>query len=86
MIIAVDGVDRLLSDLGIPDASPRMTIPSQLVLRAMLEDPTREMDGAEIGAAAGLPSATAILASRCCCSEKSASFIFITSSTPHRSW
>lgn len=37
---------------------PRMTIPSQLVLRALLDDPTREMYGAEIGAAAGLPSGT----------------------------
>ena len=35
-----------------------MTIPSQLVLRALLADPTREMYGAEIGAAAGLPSGT----------------------------
>ena len=40
------------------DASPRMTIPSQLVLRALLEDPTREMYGAEIGGMAGLPSGT----------------------------
>ena len=40
------------------NANPRMTIPSQLVLRALLEDPTREMYGAEIGAAAGLPSGT----------------------------
>ena len=39
-------------------ASPRMTIPSQLVLRALLADPTREMYGAELGAAAGLPSGT----------------------------
>ncbi len=38
--------------------NPRMTIPSQLVLRALLEDPTREMYGAEIGAEAGLPSGT----------------------------
>lgn len=40
------------------NASPRMTIPSQLVLQALLEDPTREMYGAEIGAEAGLPSGT----------------------------
>ena len=39
-------------------ANPRMTIPSQLVLQALLQDPTREMYGAEIGAAAGLPSGT----------------------------
>lgn len=39
-------------------AGPRMTIPSQLVLQALLEDPTREMYGAEIGGAAGLPSGT----------------------------
>jgi len=35
-----------------------MTIPTQLVLRALLEDPTRELYGIEIGAAAGLPSGT----------------------------
>ena len=35
-----------------------MTIPTQLVLRALLEDPTRELYGVEIGAAAGLPSGT----------------------------
>src|SRR5829696_9446045 len=40
------------------NTNPRMTIPSQLVLQALLEDPTREMYGAEIGAAAGLPSGT----------------------------
>jgi PadR family transcriptional regulator, regulatory protein PadR len=39
-------------------AEPRMTIPTQLVLRALLEDPTRELYGVEIGAAAGLPSGT----------------------------
>jgi PadR family transcriptional regulator PadR len=37
---------------------PRMTIPTQLVLRALLEDPARELYGVEIGAAAGLPSGT----------------------------
>ena len=41
-----------------PNANPRTTIPSQLVLRALLEDPTREMYGAEIGTEAGLPSGT----------------------------
>ena len=40
------------------NANPRMTIPSQLVLQALLADPTREMYGAEIGAEAGLPSGT----------------------------
>jgi PadR family transcriptional regulator, regulatory protein PadR len=40
------------------DTGPRMTIPTQLVLRALLEDPAREMYGVEIGAAAGLPSGT----------------------------
>ena len=35
-----------------------MTIPTQLVLRALLDDPTRELYGVEIGAAAGLPSGT----------------------------
>jgi PadR family transcriptional regulator PadR len=39
-------------------AGPRMTLPTQLVLRALLEDPTRELYGVEIGAAAGLPSGT----------------------------
>ena len=37
---------------------PRMTIPTQLVLRALLADPTREMYGLQICAAAGLPSGT----------------------------
>jgi len=35
-----------------------MTIPTQLVLRALLEDPQRELYGVEVGAAAGLPSGT----------------------------
>jgi DNA-binding PadR family transcriptional regulator len=35
-----------------------MTIPTQLVLRALLEQPTREMYGLQICAAAGLPSGT----------------------------
>ena len=35
-----------------------MTLPSQLVLEALLEDPGRELYGVEIGAAAGLPSGT----------------------------
>jgi DNA-binding PadR family transcriptional regulator len=35
-----------------------MTIPTQLVLRALLEEPGREFYGAEIGDAAGLPSGT----------------------------
>lgn len=38
--------------------SPRMTIPTQLVLRALLEDPTAEQYGVQIGTAAGLPSGT----------------------------
>ncbi|MFF5205048.1 PadR family transcriptional regulator [Streptosporangium sp. NPDC000396] len=37
---------------------PKMTIPTQLVLRAFLDDPTREMYGLEICAAAGLASGT----------------------------
>lgn len=37
---------------------PRMTIPTLLVLRAMLEYPTQEMYGLEIGASAGLASGT----------------------------
>ena len=39
-------------------AGPRMTIPTRLVLTALLSDPMREMYGAEIGVAAGLPSGT----------------------------
>jgi DNA-binding PadR family transcriptional regulator len=35
-----------------------MTIPTQLVLRALLEDPAQEMYGLEICAAAGLPTGT----------------------------
>jgi DNA-binding PadR family transcriptional regulator len=38
--------------------TPRMTIPTQLVLRALLEDFTREMYGLEICQAAGLPPGT----------------------------
>ncbi len=38
--------------------TPRMTLPTQLVLRALLEDPSREMYGLEICAAAGLASGT----------------------------
>ena len=36
----------------------RMTIPTQLVLRFLLEDPAEERYGYEIGEAAGLPSGT----------------------------
>jgi DNA-binding PadR family transcriptional regulator len=39
-------------------SAPRMTIPTQLVLRALLSDPARELYGVEIGHAAGLPSGT----------------------------
>jgi PadR family transcriptional regulator, regulatory protein PadR len=35
-----------------------MTIPTQLVLRALLADPSKELYGVEIGQAAGLPSGT----------------------------
>lgn len=38
--------------------SPRMTIPTQLVLRALLAEPARELYGLQIGEAAGLPSGT----------------------------
>ena len=38
--------------------APRMTIPTQLVLRALLAKPAQELYGVEIGAAAGLPSGT----------------------------
>jgi PadR family transcriptional regulator PadR len=37
---------------------PRMTIPTQLVLRALLAEPAMEMYGLEICAAAGLQSGT----------------------------
>ena len=39
-------------------AQPRMTIPTQLVLTALLSDPESERYGVEIGSAAGLPSGT----------------------------
>jgi PadR family transcriptional regulator, regulatory protein PadR len=39
-------------------SSPRMTIPTQLVLRALLAEPTRERYGLDIGDEAGLPSGT----------------------------
>src|SRR5690242_8108560 len=39
-------------------AEPRMTIPSQRVLQALLADPSRPMYGAEIGGEAGLASGT----------------------------
>ncbi|WP_246257011.1 PadR family transcriptional regulator [Amycolatopsis anabasis] len=39
-------------------AGPRMTLPTQLVLHTLLEDPVRELYGLEICAAAGLPSGT----------------------------
>jgi PadR family transcriptional regulator PadR len=35
-----------------------MTIPAQLVLQVLLEDPRREVYGRELGEAAGLPSGT----------------------------
>ncbi len=38
--------------------SPRMTLPTQFVLRALLEDPGSERYGLEIGETAGLPSGT----------------------------
>jgi len=39
-------------------AGPRMTIPTQLVLRTLLAEPTREMYGLQICETAGLPSGT----------------------------
>jgi len=39
-------------------SGPRMTIPTQLVLRAMLAEPGREMYGLQICQQAGLPSGT----------------------------
>ena len=38
--------------------TPRMTIPTQLVLRALLATPSKELYGVEVGQAAGLPSGT----------------------------
>lgn len=38
--------------------SPRMTLPTQFVLRALLDDPEAERYGLEIREAAGLPSGT----------------------------
>ena len=37
------------------DSGPRMTLPTQLVLRAMLAEPTQEMYGLQIGQVAELP-------------------------------
>src|ERR1022692_1579808 len=39
-------------------SGPRMTLPTQLVLRAMLTEPTQEMYGLQICTDAGLPSGT----------------------------
>ncbi len=43
---------------GKKPSGPRMTIPTQLVLRALLAEPTQEMYGLQICEAAGLPSGT----------------------------
>jgi len=39
-------------------SGPRMTLPTQLVLRALLAEPTQEMYGLQICTEAGLPSGT----------------------------
>lgn len=39
-------------------SGPRMTLPTQLVLRALLADPSQEMYGLQISQAAELPSGT----------------------------
>ena len=44
--------------VGKKPAGPRMTIPTQLVLRTLLTEPTQEMYGLQICAGAGLPSGT----------------------------
>ena len=44
--------------MGRSDRGPRMTIPTQLVLRALLVDPSEERYGVEIADAAGLASGT----------------------------
>lgn len=41
-----------------PQSSPKMTLPTQLVLRALIAEPAREMYGLEIGTEAGLESGT----------------------------
>ena len=41
-----------------PDRAPRMTLATQLVLGALLDNPSAEHYGLELGAAAGLPSGT----------------------------
>ena len=43
---------------GKKPSGPRMTIPTQLVLRALLAKPTQEMYGLQICEQAGLPSGT----------------------------
>jgi PadR family transcriptional regulator, regulatory protein PadR len=43
---------------GKKQVGPRMTIPTQLVLRALLAEPTHEMYGLQICEQAGLPSGT----------------------------
>jgi PadR family transcriptional regulator len=43
---------------GKKPSGPRMTIPTQLVLRALLAEPTQEMYGLQICEQAGLPSGT----------------------------
>jgi DNA-binding PadR family transcriptional regulator len=41
-----------------PTGQPRMTLPTQLVLRALLEEPTEELYGLQICTKAELPSGT----------------------------
>jgi PadR family transcriptional regulator len=43
---------------GKKSSGPRMTIPTQLVLRSLLAEPAQEMYGLQICEAAGLPSGT----------------------------
>lgn len=42
----------------VKNAGPRMTLPTRLVLRALLDNPTQEMYGLQISRAAQLPSGT----------------------------
>jgi PadR family transcriptional regulator PadR len=44
--------------VGKKPSGPRMTIPTQLILRAMLAEPTQEMCGLQICEQAGLPNGT----------------------------
>jgi hypothetical protein len=52
------GNERSSVKISIDRSLQQTPIPTQLVLRALLDDPARELYGVEVGAAAGLPSGT----------------------------